>query len=93
MGMFSKLFGRDKPAPVEPMTLQAHPISVNPSSPAQLKRHVGRLANLYNAQAREPSRTDVAAEIVQRQAAIVAFGHVAPEGEEEARALLARMGQ
>lgn len=91
MKWLNKLMGRDEPAPVEPMTLQAQPITVNPSNPAQLKRHVGRLANLYNAQAREPDRTDVAAEIVQRKAAIVAFGHVAPETEEEARALLARM--
>lgn len=93
MGMFSKLFGRDKPAAAEPMTLQAHPISVNPSNPAQLKRHVGRLANLYSALAREPGRVDVAAEIVQRKAAIAAFGHSAPDTEENARVLLARLEQ
>lgn len=76
------------PAPA-PVVMEAQPITVNPSSPAQLKRHIGRLANLYAAQAKGQDGLDQ--EIVQRKAAVVAFGHQAPEDEAAARELLARM--
>lgn len=72
-----------------PVVMEAQPISVNPSSPAQLKRHVGRLANLYAAQAK--GQDGLEQEIVQRKAAVIAFGHSAPEDEAAARELLARM--
>lgn len=92
MKFLKNLFGGggDKPA-TEQITMQAQPIEINPSNPAQLKRHAGRLANLYSALERDRTRADVATEITQRRAAIVAFGHVAPNNEEEARALLARL--
>lgn len=94
MKFFRKLLGLDRPTAretVDPMALQAQAIEINPSNPAQLLRHVGRLVNLYSALDRDRTRIDVATEISQRKAAITAFGHVAPETEEEARALLARL--
>jgi hypothetical protein len=88
MNLFKKLMGKSAQ---QPLTLQPQPIEINPTNPAQLKRHIGRLANLYAALARDRSRADVAGEITQRRAAIVAFGHAAPDNEDEARALLAKM--
>lgn len=89
MRFLSGLFGRKAD---EPNQLQPQPLSINPSSPAQLKRHIGRLATLYAAQARDPDRQDVRQEIAQRCQAIRAFGHASPQSEGEARDLLQRLG-
>ena len=83
MKFLDKLLGRN--------TLQPKPLEVNPSNPAQLKRHVGRLVTLYMAIERDPYRADVLAEISQRQQAIRQFGHDAPSTLDEARALQSRM--
>lgn len=87
MSFLSRLFGRRESA----NQLQPQQIAINPSNPAQLKRHVGRLATLYAAQARDPFREDVELEIEQRRQAIRAFGHASPQSEAEARDLLQRM--
>lgn len=85
---FDKLLGRQP----EANQLQPQPLEVNPSSPVQLKRHVGRLVTLYMAQDRDPHRIDVGQEIEQRKLAIKQFGHSAPQNENEARELQQRMG-
>lgn len=71
--------------------LEAQPIQVNPGNANALARHAGRLANLFDAQKRQPDRADLAREIEQRKRAITAFGHPEPQNAKEARALLAKV--
>lgn len=64
------------------------PIQINPGNAGVLARHVGRLINLYTAKGQTSA---VKAEIKQRQKAIAAHGHAAPNNEAEARALLQKV--
>lgn len=64
------------------------PITINPGSANSLARHVGRLVNLYSAKGQTNAVKD---EIRQRRDAIDKHGHVAPNNEAEARALLQKV--
>ena len=70
------------------------PLQVNPNDASALVRHVGRLATLFAASRKEKRSDvlrDIGREIAQRQAAIERYGHVAPDNELEARALLRKV--
>lgn len=64
------------------------PVTINPGKSAVVARHLGRLVNLYNVQARGDRRKEIPIEINQRILSLAALGVKAPTNEREARIAL-----
>lgn len=79
------------PATQSELSITTMPIEVNPSQRAAMQRHAGRLANLYGAQERGDSRSEIPREITMRLEALGTAGLPRPENAEAARALLNRL--
>ena len=87
-------FANDQELPEQKseQNIKALPIQINIGSQAMLKRHVGRLANLYNALERNPEREDVKEEIERRKRAIQISEYDAPMNEQDARDIFSKLG-